>query len=75
MSCGVPVVASNLTSIPEIAAEAALLIDSTNVDAIYEAMIRITTDDSLRQTLIDRGFKRVKEFSWEKTAKRHLIFI
>ncbi len=70
MSCGVPVVASNLTSIPEIAADAALLIDTTNVDAICEAMIRITTDNSLRQTLIDRGFKRAKDFSWHKTAKR-----
>lgn len=72
MSCRVPVITSNCGAMAEIAGEAALLVDPYNVEEIAGAMHRILTDETLRATLIKKGLKRAKEFSWEKTAKEIL---
>lgn len=68
MSCGVPVVTSNVSSIPEVVQDAALLIDPSDVGQLAEAMAAIVLDTCLRETLAGRGLKRAQAFSWEKSA-------
>jgi glycosyltransferase involved in cell wall biosynthesis len=69
MQVGCAVAASNLTSIPEVVGKAALLFDPRNPDSIAEAMYRLSADDTLRQTLGDRGREQATLFSWEKAAQ------
>ena len=70
MACGTPVLTSNVSSLPEIAGDAALLIDPLDVAAITAGLNRLLSELSLRQTLIDRGYRRVQEFSWDKAARQ-----
>jgi glycosyltransferase involved in cell wall biosynthesis len=70
MKCDVPVITSNVSSMPEIAGDAALLVDPTSCDEIASAMREIISDNALRQTLIERGRKRANIFSWDLTAER-----
>jgi len=72
MACGTPIVSSNATSLPEIAEDAALLIDPYNIRAMATGIYQALTDQSLRATLIKRGLKRVRYFSWYKTAEETL---
>jgi glycosyltransferase involved in cell wall biosynthesis len=72
MTCGTPVITGNLTAIPEVAGEAALLIDPHQPDRIAEAMERLNYDPALRQTLIQRGKERAALFSWMRTARQLL---
>ncbi len=72
MACGVPVITSNTTSIPEIVGDAAYLMDPLNDKELKEALLRLLSDENLRNDLIEKGFKRVKEFSWQKMAKETL---
>jgi len=69
MSCGVPVITSNRTSIPEITGDCALLINPDDRDDIKKTLIRLLSDTNMRDELIKRGVKRAKEFSWKKMAK------
>jgi len=69
MQCGCPVVASNATSIPEVAGEAALLVDPLEATALADAIFNVLTDDQLRNRLIGLGFKQAGKFSWNKTAR------
>lgn len=71
-ACGVPVIASNNTSIPEVAGDGALLVDPYSVDEIAGAMTKIIEDEALRNELIQQGYEQLKKFSWEKCAKEHL---
>lgn len=68
MACGCPVVASNVTSIPEVAGDAGLLVNPLNVKEIANAIEQILSDDSLREKLIDNGLTQSNKFSWDKTA-------
>jgi len=72
MSCGTPVVTSNYGAMAEIAGDAALLVNPYNINEIAEAMYSVLTDENLRKDLIRKGLKRVKEFSWKKTARETL---
>lgn len=72
MASGTPVVTSNLSSLPEIAGDAALQVDPTDPQAIAIAISRIATDPDLARDLRDKGFARAREFSWEKTARTML---
>ncbi|MFZ5494500.1 MAG: glycosyltransferase family 4 protein [Verrucomicrobiota bacterium] len=72
MACGTPVVGSVHASIPEIAGDAALLIDTVEPEMLTAAMARILGDVGLRRELIARGRKRAAEFSWDKLAKETL---
>lgn len=72
MACGAPTIASNLSSLPEIAGDAALLVNPYSVDEIAEAMRRLSEDESLRSTLRERGFIQSKYFSWRKCAEETL---
>jgi glycosyltransferase involved in cell wall biosynthesis len=68
MSTSTPIVAANAGAIPEIAGEAALLIDATNVDALASGLVTVCTDDAVRQRLIGAGHLRHSRFSWSQTA-------
>ncbi len=68
--CGTPVITSNVTSMPEIAGNAALTVDPFNPTDIASAMLQITNDENLRNQLIKDGHIRSKEFTWDKSAER-----
>jgi len=68
MSYGVPVICSNNSSLPEVAGDAALLVDPNNIQEISEAMSKVFNDD-LRNKMIKKGFENVERFSWEKCAR------
>jgi len=72
MACGCPVVISNIASLPEICRDAAYYIDPYDVESMVEGIYEVLTNESLRRTLIQRGFERTKLFDWEKSAKEHL---
>ena len=72
MACGCPVITSNITSCAEIAGEAALLVNPYSVDEISNAMRKIMESPELREDLSKKGLERVKQFTWEKSAKEHL---
>ena len=67
---GVPVITSNASSMPEVAADAALLVDPDSVDSICDAMKKIFADASLRKSLSEKGMARAKLFSWEVSARK-----
>jgi glycosyltransferase involved in cell wall biosynthesis len=69
MRCGAPVITSNITSMPEVAGNAALFADPYSVDSISVAMTKINSDSQLRNDLIEKGFKQMTLFSWDKSAK------
>ncbi len=68
-ACGCPVITSTTSSLPEVAGDAALLVDPTSTDAIASAMLRIMNDPALRQTLIEKGLENVQRFSWKQCAR------
>src|SRR5580700_3854238 len=70
MACGIPVVTSNTTAMPEVAGEAALLVDPNSVEQISMAMEKIVSDSSLREQLRDKGITRAARFSWASTVDR-----
>jgi glycosyltransferase involved in cell wall biosynthesis len=63
-----PVVTSNVSSLPEVAGGAAMLVDPYDVASIADGMRRAVTDETLRQDLIARGRARAREFSWHRAA-------
>jgi glycosyltransferase involved in cell wall biosynthesis len=76
MACGTPVVTSNVSSMPEVAGDAALLVDPHDPDAIADAIRRAVTDEALRATLIERGAARARDFSWpQSVAAIHKIYL
>lgn len=72
MAMGCPIIASNTTSIPEVAGDAAYLFDPKKPQSICDAMYRIIHDTALRSTLIDNGKKCVASFSYDTVAQKHL---
>ncbi len=70
MASGTPVITSNLSSLPEVVGDAALLIDPYDADAIADAMRRVLLDSDLRDDLRQRGLRRVGEFSWDRSVRR-----
>lgn len=68
MACGTPVACSNVSSLPEVVGEAALLFDPTDLGALTEAMQRLIEDRALRQALGELGLRRAATFSWERNA-------
>lgn len=69
LNCGVPVITSNTTSLPEVAGKAALLVNPESSDAIANAMIQIYKVPHIRQKLLAQGVIQRQKFSWDKTAK------
>ena len=72
MACGAPVITSNLSSLPEVAGDAALLIDPAEENSISRAIITLASDEKLRELYSSRGVERAKMFSWQKSAVEYL---
>jgi glycosyltransferase involved in cell wall biosynthesis len=70
MASGTPVITSNVSSIPEVVGDAALMIDPYDPQAIADAMHRVLTEPALRTDLRTRGLARAREFSWERSIAR-----
>jgi len=68
---GTPVACSTVTSLPELAGDAALLFDPTSVEAIAKAIYRMATDHHLREMLKQKGVNRVQLFTWDRTARMY----
>jgi glycosyltransferase involved in cell wall biosynthesis len=68
MACGTPVITSNISSLPEVAGDAAILINPYHIEEITAAMKMIINDSEIRKQLSKQGLKRVNQFSWEKTG-------
>lgn len=72
MACGVPVITSNTSSMPEIAGNAAVIVDPTNPDEIKDAIIHLINDDKFNTDLINKGLDQAKKFSWKVMAEKYL---
>jgi glycosyltransferase involved in cell wall biosynthesis len=70
MNCGTPVLSGNLTSLPEVAGDAALYCDPMNVDDICEKLTQLALDENLQKEFSVKGLERSKEFSWDISAQK-----
>lgn len=70
MACGTPVVSSSATSLPEVTADAALLIDPFNTKQLKETLSQVITSEELQAQLSQKGQERAKSFSWEAAAEK-----
>ena len=72
MACGVPVVTSNVSSLPEVAGDAAILVNPEDPEEIASGIYKIMTDEGLYKNLQESGFKQASKFTWESCAKKTL---
>jgi len=72
MACGCPVITSNVFAMPEMAEDAAILVNPYNINEIVDAMHEVLTNSSLREELRKKGIERAKKFSWRRTAEEYL---
>ncbi len=72
MACGCPVITSTVSSLPEIAGQAALMVNPDNISEIAQAIFLIMTDIQLRNNIIKKALETVQKFRWEKTAQDYL---
>ena len=70
MACGAPVITSNCSSMPEVAGDAAILVDPHSVESISAAMHEILNNPTQTENLKKAGLERVKQFSWSRSAKK-----
>jgi glycosyltransferase involved in cell wall biosynthesis len=70
MACGTPVITSNLSSLPEVAGDAALLVNPYSVEEMSDALVQVLTNGALKTSLRERGLARAGTFSWERTARQ-----
>jgi glycosyltransferase involved in cell wall biosynthesis len=75
MACGTPVLCSNVSSLPEVAGNAALLIDPLDVESMAETMNRVLKDEGLRARLVERGLQQARQFSWDRCARETLAVL
>jgi len=68
MACGIPVIASNATSIPEICGDSCIFIDPYNAYDLRDSIVNVLTDLELRDSLIQMGFQKAKSYNWDTTA-------
>ncbi|MBU2473074.1 glycosyltransferase, partial [Patescibacteria group bacterium] len=72
---GCPVITSDVSSMPEVAGQGAILVEPRNIEQITKNMYKIISDNNLRKDLIEKGNQNVKRFSWEKCAQETLKVI
>jgi glycosyltransferase involved in cell wall biosynthesis len=70
MACGTPVLTSNVSSLPEVAGDAAILVDPYETSAIADGMRELLTDEELRSRLSEAGLARAQQFTWAETARQ-----
>ena len=69
MTCGTPTVVANVSSLPEVVGDAALLVAPNDTEELTVALWRLLTDDQLWLELQQKGFKRAERFSWARAAR------
>ena len=69
-ACGVPVITSDVSSMPEVGGNAAMYVDPSDVEDIRNKLREVMGDNDLREEMIEKGFTQVKKFSWEKAAQQ-----
>jgi glycosyltransferase involved in cell wall biosynthesis len=72
MACGCPVITSNVSSLPEVVGDAALLVDPYNVEALAQAMLTVLEDDELKKEMSKKGIAQAQKFSWDKAGAEFL---
>ncbi len=72
MACGTPVICSNSSSLPEVAGDAALMVDPNDGEGLAASMKKVLAEQRIRQDLSEKGLKRIEQFSWKKAAQRTL---
>ncbi|MBI4689733.1 MAG: glycosyltransferase family 4 protein [Nitrospirae bacterium] len=72
MACGCPIIVSNVSSLPEVCGDAAYYVNPYDVESIADGIYKLSTDETLRYNLINKGIDRAKFFSWEKSSRQHL---
>ncbi len=74
MQCGLPVITANVSSLPEVVGDAALLVDPTDADALCDAMLTMVNKSDVRADLSARSLTRSTHFSWDKFVRQHVDF-
>ena len=69
MACGIPVITSNTSSLPEVVGDAALLVDPQSEEELRSAIIKVTSDPTLGQSMSEKGLNQARKFSWEQIAR------
>jgi len=72
MACNTPVIASNATSIPEVCKDAAIYFNPNDINSISQKIKMLLEDKNLQKEMTNKGLKRAKQFSWEKSANEHI---
>jgi glycosyltransferase involved in cell wall biosynthesis len=75
MACGTPVICSNTSSLPELAGEAAFLVDPLDTSALSAAILRVLSEPGLCAALVEKGFAQIQKFSWAKAARETLAVL
>ncbi len=71
-ACGVPVIASNVSSIPEVGGNSVCYVNPNSTESIADAILKVSLDKKYKKSLVKRGFRNIKRFSWKKAAKKTL---
>jgi len=72
MACGTPVITSNVSSLPEVGGDAVIYVNPNDINDIKEKIQIVLNNEGLQKQMIQKGLKRAKEFTWEKSAKKHI---
>ncbi len=72
LACGCPVITSNVSSMPEVAGDAAVFVNPYNIDEMGRAIHQVLTDEGFKEGIRKKGLERAKKFSWKKCAEEHL---
>jgi glycosyltransferase involved in cell wall biosynthesis len=72
MACGVPVITSNTTSLPEVVGNAAMMVPPEDITALSQAMAQVLKNPEVQRDMRARGLRRARHFSWTQTAARLL---
>ncbi|HZO75081.1 MAG TPA: glycosyltransferase family 1 protein [Ktedonobacteraceae bacterium] len=72
MACGAPTITSNVSSLPEVVGDAALLVNPARVDELADAITRLLENEALHEELRQKGYQRAREFTWEASARKML---
>lgn len=70
MACGLPVITSNVSALPEVVADAAIMVDPLDADGMVKSVIKLTSDRNLAASLAERGLQRAEPFTWRRTAEQ-----
>jgi glycosyltransferase involved in cell wall biosynthesis len=72
MACGIPVVVSNVSSMPEVVGDAGILVDPNSIESIAEGILNVLMDKNLQNELSKKGIERARQFTWDETARKTL---